>query len=66
MTDVLSTAGGVIAPHGVRGLERVRALPQVITARATTSAAVVTGGDIRTLSPGMEAVAGLQTFINRE
>lgn len=39
---------------------------RVITARATTSAAVVTGGDIRTLSPGMEAVAGLQTFINRE
>lgn len=30
VTDVLSTAGGVIAPHGVRGLERVRALPQVV------------------------------------
>lgn len=39
---------------------------RVVSARAVTSAAVVTGGDIRTLSPGMEAVAGLQTFSNRE
>lgn len=39
---------------------------KVVTTRALTSAAVVTGGDIRTLSPGMEAVTDLQTLINRE
>ena len=39
---------------------------RVVTTRALTAAAVVTGGDIRTLSPGMEAVTDLQTLINRE
>lgn len=35
---------------------------KVVSTRAITSAAVVTGGDIRTLSPGMEAAADLQTL----